>query len=105
MTKREVNENIKNIFKKGRKCIINTDLDGLLSGLLLQNFLDWEIVGFSSCCGKPDDELWFENDINKLSDCVFVDLPVCIKDIYVIDQHFVSFDDKSIDNYCPKKAK
>lgn len=105
MAKIEVSENIKHIFKRGRKCVINTDLDGLLSGMLLQHFLDWKIVGFSSCCGKPDDELWFEDDIEKLSDFVFVDLPVSLKDVSVIDQHFVSFDDRSIEAYNFQKNK
>ena len=32
-------------YCKNRKCIVNTDLDGILSGILLKNFLNWEIVG------------------------------------------------------------
>src|SRR5574344_1186128 len=93
------NNAIKNIFIKNRKCIINTDLDGILSGMLLQKFLGWDIVGYSSCCGKVTDELWLKNQDEVLSNCVFVDLPVCINDFFVIDQHFIAFEEDSIRGY------
>jgi hypothetical protein len=91
-----LNDDIKNLFTKGRECIINTDLDGLLSGMLLQEFLDWKIVGYSSCCGKSNDELWLKDKSENIRDCVFVDLPVCVKEISSIDQHFVLYDKTSI---------
>jgi len=99
------NESIINIFKRDRKCIINTDLDGILSGMLLQHFLNWDIVGFSSCCGKPDDELWLKEKDIDLKNCVFVDLPIWIKDYLVIDQHFIAFDKDSIKEYNEPKNK
>ena len=79
------NKNIINIFTKNKKCIVNTDLDGILSGMLLQYFLNWEVVGFSSCCGKPTDELWLKDKNINLKECIFIDLPVCKNDYYVID--------------------
>ena len=66
-------EKLKSIFVKNQKCIVNSDLDGLLSGMLLQEFLNWEIVGFSSCAGKPDDEIWLKDDNIKINECVFVE--------------------------------
>lgn len=99
MKKTIISESLKNIFIPNQKCIINTDLDGILSGMLLQEFLNWEVVGFSSCCGKPTDELWIEDTEAYLEDCVFVDLPVCVRDISVIDQHFVAFDEETIEEY------
>ena len=95
----ELSNEVINIFKPKRKCIINADLDGLLSGMILQEFLEWEVVGFSSCCGKPDDELWLYNIEEDINDCVFVDLPVYIKEYSTIDQHFVAFDKDSIEKY------
>lgn len=92
-------EIISNLFVKNRKCVINTDLDGLLSGMLLQKFLNWEIVGYSSCCGKKDDNLWLKNDCNDIDNYVFVDLPVATKGLATIDQHFVAFDEDSIIRY------
>ena len=98
-------QTIEKFFSKNRKCIINTDLDGLLSGMILQYFLDWKIVGYSSCCGKPDDELWLENPNETIKECVFVDLPVCRHDYSVIDQHFVSYDMSFVDSYMSDNNK
>ena len=94
-----LNKNITNLFTKNRKCIINADLDRLLSGMILNKFLGWEIVGFSSCTGKNDDELWLFNSKENLKECVFVDLPVYLKEYSTIDQHFIAFDKESIDSY------
>ena len=87
------------LFVKNKKCIINSDLDGLLSGMILHHFLDWKIVGFSSCSGKEDDNLWLFNRDEKLDECVFVDLPVYLKDYSTIDQHFIAFDHTFIESY------
>lgn len=96
---------INNIFKKNRKCIINTDLDGILSGMILQHYLNWKVVGYSSCCGKHDDELWISSEIKDFNDCVFVDLPVCIDTISVIDQHFVATDMDMVKSYKKNENK
>lgn len=87
-------DNFTNIFARNRKCIINTDLDGILSGMILQKFLGWQIVGFSNCSGAPEDELWLEDNNVDINACVFVDLPVCINNIDTIDQHFVAADNE-----------
>lgn len=101
----KLNEEIINLFVKNKKCIINADLDGLLSGMILHKFLEWEIVGFSSCCGKPDDELWLYNTDENLKECVFVDLPVYLNDFSTIDQHFIAFDKESINTYKDNENK
>ena len=96
---KELKDKLTKIFVngKGKKCIINADLDGLLSGMILQHFLKWDIVGFSSCSGKEDDDLWLFNKDEDISKCVFVDLPVCLEEYATIDQHFVNYDRKTID--------
>jgi len=99
MVSLELNENIVNLFTKNRKCIINVDLDGILSGMILQKFLNWQVVGYSCCNGKPDDELWLINSQENLEECVFVDLPVYIEGYSTIDQHFVAFEKDSINKY------
>lgn len=100
-----IKDNLKEIFYSNKKCIVNADLDGILSGMLLQHFLNWEVVGYSSCCGKSADELWLQNETERLQDCVFVDLPVCIPSFSAIDQHFVAFDNDSVDNYLADRNK
>ena len=75
--------------KENQKCIINTDLDGLFSGLLLHNFLNWEIVGF--CDSK--ESIWVDrNRVSKLSDCVFIDIFLFPENLKCIDQHIVAVD-------------
>ncbi len=100
-----VNDCIRNLFQENKKCIVNADLDGILSGMLLQRFLNWRVVGYSSCCGKPDDELWLFDTKEKIKDCIFVDLPVWVNDISTIDQHFVAFEKESVDDYFKKRNK
>lgn len=94
-----VGETIRSLFQPNKKCIINADLDGVLSGMLLQEFLGWEVIGYSSCCGRPNDELWIMKNVINFDDCVFVDLPVYVPNISVIDQHFVAFEEDSIAKY------
>lgn len=93
------NVNNCSIFVTKQKCIVNTDLDGILSGIILQNFLQWEIVGFSSCAGKPEDEIWLKDKNINLQECIFVDLPVAQKNIATIDQHFVALNEDSVKRY------
>ncbi len=93
------------IFTRGRKCIVNADVDGLIAGMFLQNFGGWRVVGYSSCCGKPDDELWLENANENLEECVFIDLPVCVPNFSAIDQHFVLFNEESRNNYLAQRNK
>lgn len=99
MNKLILTDVIKNLFTKNRQCIINADIDGIMAGMLLQKFLNWNVVGYSSCRGKYDDELWIKEDVNNIGNCVFVDLPVAVSNLSVIDQHFVAFNKESISRY------
>ena len=105
MSKMELPEIFHTIFVPNRKCITNADLDGILAGMLLQKFLNWEIVGYSYCAGKKEDTLWLKNKDENLEDCVFVDLPVCMQEYSVIDQHFVARNNTSIQKYNAHKNK
>lgn len=78
------------ILRPNCECITNADLDGVLSGMLLQQYLGWRIVGFSSCAGKPSDELWIEPGYELNENTIFIDLPVCKSGFQVIDQHFMA---------------
>ena len=94
-----LDDKFEHIFTRSKKCIVNTDIDGIIAGMLLQQFLDWEVVGYSSCCGKDDDELWLKDAKEDIKKCVFVDLPVSGSAFSAIDQHFVSFDADGIKKY------
>ena len=78
-------------ISRNQKCIINTDLDGVFSGLLLHNYLNWEVVGF---CDSAE-TIWIDKTkCNNIKDCVFVDMYLLNEDIKCIDQHIISVDDE-----------
>lgn len=75
-------------LKHNKKLIINSDIDGILSGLILQEFLDCEIVGFCN----SDNKLWIvQDELEDYRNFVFIDMYVNNKNITCIDQHIVSF--------------
>ena len=77
------------LLKSNQKCIINTDLDGVLTGLVLQNYLNWEIVGF--CDSK--DTIWLEKtQTNNISELIFLDIFVANPNLKCIDQHIIAKD-------------
>ena len=79
------------LLKTKKKIVINSDIDGILSGLILQEFLACEIVGFCNSANK----LWISEDQYEYrKDFVFIDMFVTQKNIACIDQHIVSFNEE-----------
>lgn len=76
---------------KKQKCIINTDLDGIFTGLILHNYLGWEIVGF---CDSNESILMDKNRCNNPEEAVFIDMFVYPENIKCIDQHIISADEE-----------
>ncbi len=75
---------------KNKPIVINTDLDGMISGLLLKKYLGCEIVGFSNSAEK----IWLQTDFSDFKNVCFVDMFVANPDIICIDQHIISVDKK-----------
>ena len=83
-------EKAASILRPNRECVLNTDLDGLLTGIILQNTLNWKVVGWydskktlaisDQCRGSP-------------SDLVFLDVFVVADNLECIDQHIVAQDE------------
>lgn len=72
---------------RDKPLIINSDLDGILSGLLLKKYLNCSIVGFSN----SEKEVWLRTGFKQpLNSICFVDLFVANPDLMSIDQHVVS---------------
>ena len=98
ITQNDINKSA-SLLQPGQDYIINCDLDGLICGLLIENYTDGRIVGFSRCNGRDDDSLWYDsnciqaNSIASFNDIVFVDLPVVVPGMRMIDQHFISLND------------
>lgn len=76
---------------KNKPIIINTDLDGLISGLILKEYLDCRVIGFSNSAEK----FWLnKQSVNDFKDACFVDMYVADPDTIVIDQHIISVNDE-----------
>ncbi len=76
------------IIETGRKCILSPDSDGLLCGLLMQHFLDWDIVGFY------DGKVLVLKEGLKTSDCVFLDMEIFRSFTKSIGQHMLMWNAK-----------
>ena len=73
------------------KIIVNTDIDGILSALLLHHYLNCEIAGFCN----SDETVWIDtNRIASIYDAVYIDMFVPRKDVICIDQHIVAVDEE-----------
>ena len=68
--------------------VINTDIDGFLSGMILQRYYDCKIVGFTN----SKDTIWLSPDVKSIYDPVYIDIFVNNRDTYCIDQHIVAYD-------------
>jgi hypothetical protein len=72
---------------KDNKLIINSDIDGVLSGLILSNYANCEIVGFSN----SDNTVWIdETKVKSIYDATYIDMFVANSNVKCIDQHIVS---------------
>ncbi len=74
------------ITEKNQKVILSPDSDGLLCGLFMSNFLDWEIVGFY------DGKVLVLNKGLSAKDCIFLDMEIFRKDIRSVGHHMVLYD-------------
>jgi len=70
------------LLEKNQKCIISPDADGMLCGLFLSHYLNWEIVGYYDN-GK---NLILKKGISS-RDCIFVDTEIHRDDIKSVGHH------------------
>ena len=76
------------ILKKDQKFIISADLDGILSALVLQKYLNWQIVGFVTVKTLSG----FYQKKKNFKEIVFIDIFIRNPEIKCIDQHIVCLD-------------
>ncbi len=76
------------IIQKKQNCILSPDCDGLLCGLFMSNYLDWQIKGFYD--GKV---MLLDKNISA-KDCIFLDIEIFRKEIKSIGHHMVQFNKK-----------
>lgn len=77
------------LFEQNPNIIINTDIDGFLSGMILQTYLGCKIVGFSN----SKKEVWVEPTIMDIYQPIYIDLFVSRPDVYCVEQHIIAIDD------------
>ena len=79
---------LKELFSKNKNIVINTDIDGILSGILLNKYYGCKIVGFSN----SKEAVWLSDDVNSVYDPVYIDLYVVNPNVVCIEQHIIATD-------------
>ena len=80
---------LKEIFERNPNIIINTDIDGILSGVILVKYCNCRIVGFTN----SRDCVWLADGNDDLYKHVYIDMFVTDDNTTCIDQHIVALDD------------
>jgi hypothetical protein len=79
------------IFQQNKNIIINSDIDGILSGLILSNYLNCKVVGFSN----SDNLVWIDKSMaESIYDVIYIDMFVADPNVKCIDQHIVSINEQ-----------
>jgi len=74
--------------KKDQNCILSPDSDGLLCGLFMSHYLNWNIIGFY------DGKVLVIEDGYSCKDSVFLDIEIYRKDIRSVGHHMVLYNKK-----------
>lgn len=84
---------LKEILLQHPKIIINSDIDGLLSGLLLHHYLGCEVVGFSNSW----DAVWIDKArLSSIYEGTYIDLYVADPNVLSIEQHIIAVNDEHL---------
>ena len=78
---------------KKRDIVINSDIDGFLSGMILQKYYDCRVVGFSN----SKESIWISPEIGSIYEPVYIDIFVNNANTFCIDQHIVAYDNSHLD--------
>lgn len=71
-----------------RDIVINSDIDGFLSGMILQKYYNCRVVGFSN----SKESIWISPEISSIYEPVYIDIFVNNANTFCIDQHIVAYD-------------
>lgn len=85
---------LRELFAKNKNIVINSDIDGMLSGMILQKYYGCKVVGFSNSW----DCVWIDPQYEKsttdaINKPVYIDLYVTNPDVVCIEQHIIGYDD------------
>ena len=83
------------LFKENPNIIINTDIDGILSGIILCHYCGCKVAGFSN----SKETVWLRDGISSVYEPVYIDMFVPRSDVWCIDQHIVAVNDNHHDSF------
>jgi len=84
-----MNEILSALVGQPKPLVVNTDLDGLLSALILTNYWGASVGGFCNSKNK----IWIRKGL-PMRDCIFVDMFVNMPTVACIDQHIIATDEE-----------
>lgn len=73
------------IVERGQNCILSPDSDGLLCGLLMSHYLEWQIRGFY------DGKILAVKEGTNPKNCIFLDMEIFRPNIRSVGQHMVMY--------------
>ena len=79
---------LKELFKENRDIVINSDIDGFLCGMVLQEYFGCRVVGFSD----SRDTVWLTPEVPDIDAPIYIDLYVARPDVVCIEQHIIAYD-------------
>lgn len=73
------------IVEKNHDCILSPDSNGLLCGLLMSHFLNWNIKGFY------DGKVMLLKKGTKVQECIFLDMEIYRENIRSMGHHMINY--------------
>jgi len=80
------------IVEENHNCILSPDTDGLLCGLFMSNYLNWNIRGFY------DGKIMLLDKNYPVTDCIFLDMEIYRDEIRSVGHHMVQFNKNRVPN-------
>ena len=85
---------LRELFEQNPNIVINSDIDGMLSGMILQKYYGCKVVGFSNSWDCVWIDPQYENStVDAINKPVYIDLYVTNPDVVCIEQHIIGYDD------------
>ncbi|MCK5815306.1 MAG: hypothetical protein KAH07_05120 [Flavobacteriaceae bacterium] len=87
---------------RNKPIIINSDLDGVFSGLILKKYLNCKIVGFTN----SDEFVWFDEESSfAYADVCFVDIFLANPTVICVDQHIIASNEEHFNTLSQNQNK
>ena len=81
---------LRELFSKNPDIVINSDIDGMLCGMVLQKYYGCRVVGFSN----SKECVWISPEVANIDNPVYIDLFVNRPHVVCIEQHVISYNEE-----------